>query len=157
MTYTQQLANMHGNWSGTSQLWLRPTESAHESNTTAQVRQLAQGQFIAVAYDWQFDGQPQDGLIIFRSTSDTPPAMSLFIDSWHMKNEIMICEGTIDDQGLVSLLGSYPAPPGPDWGWRIEIESIDRANLAIRMINIAPDGQETLAVLANYRRVVDTP
>lgn len=67
------------------------------------------------------------------------------------KNKPM-CDGTRDDGGVVSLRGSYPAPPGPDWGWRIELENHERASLVMRMINISPEGQEALAVLAQYER-----
>ena len=34
----------------------------------------------------------------------------------------MLLEGSLTGRGGVALLGSYPAPPGPDWGWRITLE-----------------------------------
>ena len=92
---------------------------------------------------------------MLRTELDQNPTGAVWLDSWHMRNEIMICDGTRDDRGVVSLQGSYPAPPGPDWGWRIEIENHEGASLVMRMINVSPEGQEALAVLAQYERSND--
>lgn len=152
MSSSAQLGDLLGNWRGINQLWLRPGEDAHESRSTAEVGQMAQGQFVTVAYTWAFDGEPQDGLLIFRSEANESPTVSAFLDSWHVPKGMMLCEGTKDQAGVVSLSGTYPAPPGPDWGWRIEIESPDGASLVLRMFNITPEGLEALAVLAQYQR-----
>ena len=146
------LGNLLGEWSGTNQLWLSPGESAYESKSTAIVSLVAQNQFIKLAYTWAFENEPQDGLIIYRSDFDLHPSGSIWLDSWHLKNEIMLCESTWDDRGVSILQGSYPAPSGPDWVWRIEIENNTKASLNIRMFNVSPEGQEALAVLAQYRR-----
>ena len=60
-------------------------------------------------------------------------------------------EGTVDEHGCVSVLGSYEAPPDPDWGWRIEVVP-EGKSLRIIMHNISPDEQEVLAVRATYER-----
>ncbi len=43
-------------------------------------------------------------------------------------------------------------PPARTGGWRIEVETAVAPSLVIRMTNISPEGQETLAVLAEYAR-----
>jgi hypothetical protein len=53
---------------------------------------------------------------------------------------------------MVVVRGSYPAPTGPDWGWRIELDLRLADQLQMRMVNITPDGQEMLAVQAVYAR-----
>jgi hypothetical protein len=68
-----------------------------------------------------------------------------------MKDDIMVCDAT-GGGGVVSLRGSYAAPPGPDWSWRIEIEAEGVSFLLVRMFNITPLGEEALAVLARYER-----
>lgn len=143
---------LSGRWLGTSRLWLYPGADAHESETTARVSSVAQGQLVVIAYTWEFEAAPQDGMIVFPSAIGQKPTKSVWLDSWHMRNDIMFCEGT-GDGGLVSLNGSYQAPPGPDWGWRIEIETAEDPVLGIRMFNITPDGEEALAVLARYERM----
>ena len=155
MKSTSQFANMPGNYSGENQLWHE--KDIYESKTSAQAKFIGQGQYLSIAYTWEIEDDPQEGLLIFPETINKTPARSIWIDSWHMRNQIMLCDGTKDDHNLISLLGAYPAPSGPDWGWRIEIEPPEGNTLVIRMINISPEGQETLAVLAQYRRINKTP
>lgn len=63
----------------------------------------------------------------------------------------MISTGKWSDGDPIDVRGSYPAPPGPDWGWRTKIEArTDR--LLMEMLNVAPGGEEVLAVRADYRR-----
>jgi hypothetical protein len=53
-------------------------------------------------------------------------------------------EGGQPQEGLLvvrnAALGSYAAPEGPDWGWRIVIGSDGPDELHLLMYNIAPDG-----------------
>ncbi len=133
-----------GRWAGSSQLFFE--EQQLESSSTVDIRALGQGKFVAVAYTWNYEGQPQDGLIVFAAEGSA----ATWLDSWHMGNSIMQCEATRQGDAI-TLRGSYPAPPGPDWGWRIEIARDDAA-LAVRMFNLSPDGQEWLAVTATYAR-----
>ena len=55
-------------------------------------------------------------------------------------------------EGSVSIQGSYAAPPGPDWGWRILIEPRQADSFWMVMYNISPEGREALAVEATYAR-----
>ena len=145
-----------GNWSGTKQVWPFPGADEIRSDSTAHVSPIAQGQFIALSYTWEVEGQPQDGMIVFPSQSGETTTKSVWLDSWHTKNDMMHCEAALE-KGIVSLKGSYPAPEGPDWGWRIEIDVDPAPSLAIHMFNITPEGQEALAVLIQYERRVDAP
>jgi hypothetical protein len=65
----------------------------------------------------------------------------------------MACDGSIDQGGTILLRGSYQAPPGPDWGWRITITANSGKDLQIVMHNCTPEGAEELAVQADYARV----
>lgn len=62
----------------------------------------------------------------------------------------MICRGADRGDGPTTVLGSYAAPPGPDWGWRIEIAIGDE--LRITHTNIAPYGKGELAAGGVYSR-----
>jgi hypothetical protein len=151
MTRTIQWTDLLGQWSGTKQLWLAPDAEAVTSESTAQVSTVAQGQFIALAYTWAIEGQPQDGLILFPPGAGETGSRAAWLDSWHVRDDMMPCEAA-QAGSVVSLNGSYAAPPGPDWGWRIEIEAGQRDALVFRMFNITPEGQEALAVRAEYER-----
>jgi hypothetical protein len=70
-----------------------------------------------------------------------------------MGDKVMACRGAVSNRGEISVLGSYAAPTGPDWGWRIVITPDEGQSLRIVMFNISPDGQEELAVETDYTRV----
>ena len=64
----------------------------------------------------------------------------------------MVCAGSMDDDGVIDVRGSYAVPPGPDWGWRTVIEPAGKDSLEIVMYNISPGGEETLAFRNRYER-----
>ena len=64
----------------------------------------------------------------------------------------MPCTGHPTSAGGFSVVGSYAAPPGPDWGWRVTIEPAQDDRFALVMHNITPDGKEHLAVEAAFSR-----
>ena len=64
----------------------------------------------------------------------------------------MFCTGRVDASGVVDMRGSYEAPPGPDWSWRIELSMASADTLCMRMFNIDPQGLEELAVQSDYAR-----
>jgi hypothetical protein len=67
--------------------------------------------------------------------------------------KVMACAGVVPDAGVIDVRGTYAAPPGPDWGWRIQIEAELQAGLLVLlMYNVHPDGKEDLAVQATHRR-----
>ena len=77
---------------------------------------------------------------------------AIWIDSWHMNDKLMVCRGVVDSSGRLSVRGPYEAPPGPDWGWRIEVTPGD-TGLTIAMWNVTPEGEESRAVEATYARL----
>jgi hypothetical protein len=68
-----------------------------------------------------------------------------------MSTKIMSCAGRAAE-GSAELSGSYAAPPGPDWGWRITIRSVSPNELTIVMRNTSPEAQEDLPVQIEYTR-----
>ena len=142
----ESLRNLVGSWSGGNKLWLDPNAPPDESDATASVALDAQGQFATIRYTWAASGDPCEGMLVVR-VLDTPTKADLvWIDSWHMRNEFLITKSDPVDGALVSVLGSYAAPPGPDWGWRITLRSDDSDSFTILMHNITPDGVEEPAV-----------
>lgn len=100
---------------------------------------------------WSFKEEEHEGFLLIGSGKAEGVATAAWVDSFHMSEKIMACEGTVDEHGCVSVLGSYEAPPDPDWGWRIEVVP-EGKSLRIIMHNISPDEQEVLAVRATYER-----
>ena len=86
------------------------------------VKPVAGGSFLQFDYDWTYEGEEQAGLLLFGYDEENA-ASAAWVDSFHMSSKIMSCTGSAAD-GSAELSGSYAAPPGPDWGWRITIRSV---------------------------------
>lgn len=141
-----------GNWRGTNALQDPHNNIAEESSATATVTSVAQGRFVRLDYTWEYQGKPQDGSLLIGFDPKADKVSAHWIDSWHMGRQVMACEGTGPSGSTITVLGSYAAPPGPDWGWRTEITTEDGRSLRVVMYNIWPEGRADLAAEAVYTR-----
>lgn len=140
-----------GEWQATYRLWMSPQEPVQESNSTAVVSPMARSKFVCIEYTWVADGEPVEGELFIGYEPETQQVRMVWIDSWHNGNRFMICDGEVRPDGVLNVLGSYPTPEGPDWGWRTVIEPGEES-FKMAMYNIIPGGEEMLAVEAVYRR-----
>jgi hypothetical protein len=146
MTALDELTVLTGSWRGTKRLWLAPAEPVRESESAAEIATVARGQFSELRYTWAYEGEPQEGrLIVGRGTGDGA-VRAVWFDTWHMRDQFMVCEGEIADEGVVSVEGSYAVPGGHDWGWAIAIEPGGPDAFCLRMYNMKPAGHRFLAV-----------
>ena len=153
MSVPTKLQQLVGNWKGVNRLHLGewgPTP-LHESTGTATVRERIGGQFLEIAYTWEYDGKLQDGVMILGGDNKTDAVNAFWTDSWHMAHNVMLCEGTESAEGGVSVKGSYKVEGHPDWGWRSEIVATDDS-FEYKMFNVTPDGDETIAVEMDLNR-----
>lgn len=153
MNARTQLSSLVGEWVGTNRVWLMPGEPVRESATAVSIALAARDGFVTFRYTWADEGQPQDGLLIVRNTAAPGGTDMVWLDSWHTGGQFMVFQSEADRDGRISALTSYPAPPGPDWGWRIELAAETSDEFVIRMYNIPPGENEMLAVEARYGRV----
>lgn len=147
------LASLVGRWRGTSRLltpWTTPAE--HHADSTAVVDLVAGGRFATVAYTWAYEGKPCEGFLLVGRETKREVAHASWVDSWHQGDRPLTCEGTVDDAGVVDVRGTYAAPTGPDWGWRIVLDAPDDASFRIVMYNVTPEGEESLAFENAYVR-----
>jgi hypothetical protein len=113
------------------------------------VSPVLDGRFVRLEYTWSYQGTAQAGSLLVGREREPDVIAAIWIDSWHMSDKLMVCRGTVDAGGRLSVRGPYEAPPGPDWGWRIDVvPAPDR--LAVVMWNVTPDGDEAVAVEASY-------
>lgn len=153
MSIPKPLGGVAGDWSGNYKLWFSPTDPAVECPTTATVEKVANGKFLTLRYDWSFDGKPQEGMILIGVDDKAGVLNVQWVDSFHNSDRIMPCLGAVPaEDAEVSVLGSYGAPTGPDWGWRTMIEHSANDELRVLMYNIEPGEAEQLAVEAVYQR-----
>ncbi|HMJ07783.1 MAG TPA: DUF1579 family protein [Pyrinomonadaceae bacterium] len=153
MSVNNSLASLAGNWSGINKLYMSWTpETLSESTSTAAVGLKVNGQFVEIGYTWEFEGKPQEGVIVIGCDTKSNAVQAVWRDSWHMSHKFMLCDGAISDDGLVNITGSYQVPDNPDWGWRTEIVP-GNDNFRYRMFNVSPEGVEELAVDTEFSRV----
>lgn len=141
-----------GTWTGTMTLhtaWLPVKE--HPSNSTLTVTPIAMGTFLSLAYDWHYEGKRKEGFMIVGNPNDDEAVTMAWVDSWHQSAKVMHLAGTMGDDGVAKVHGTFPAPPDPDWGWRIEVSLVNGAP-RVAMFVITPDGKEGPAVDSVYAR-----
>lgn len=150
MSIDQKLSDLVGNWKGTNRLhapWM--PQPLQMSDSTATVRSKMNGQFLAIEYTWSFENQPQEGLLILGCDPRSDAVQAVWTDSWHSKDVLMLCNGTRDTDGRISVFGEYAVPEHPDWGWRTEITHIP-GGFRYAMYNVSPDGAEEIAVETDF-------
>lgn len=142
-----------GDWTGDNLLrlsWLNPPD--YFSAAELLVSRAARSKFLTFRYTWSHDHVSHEGLLVLGYDEKEQLATASWVDSWHQGARVMFCRGAIDLTGRIDLRGSYEAPPGPDWGWRIVIVQRTDHELQINMYNCSPEGEEELAVEAKYAR-----
>jgi hypothetical protein len=139
-----------GNWRGTCTLQDPHSGVADETPSTASVIPTQDG--VRLDYTWSYRGKPQEGSILFGTGGAAVTAR--WTDTWHTGSQPMACAGASPDGRTLSVRGTYAAPPGPDWGWRIDVIPGGEAPRVV-MHNVWPreqGGREDLAVEAVYER-----
>lgn len=131
------LLELTGRYSGANHLILGPAEPRRPSPVTATFTPVSRGKLVRFDYTWDDDG-PQKGTLLVGAQDGRDGVLAAWTDSWHMGNKLMVCSGDIDATSL-RLLGTYIAPPGPDWGWRFVIKQSEAGWFILQMFNIAPD------------------
>ena len=151
MSGLEGLAACAGEWRGTSTLQYPMNSIADESPSTATVTPVIGGRFVRVDYTWAYQGAPHEGSLLIGYEKKADLATACWLDGFHNSDRVMVCTGGIAELGGVSVRGSYAAPPGPDWGWRIDVVP-DGDTLRIIHHNVWPEGKEELAVESVYTR-----
>ena len=146
------LAQLTGNWRGTSKLWLEPDKLADESPIVGTIQLVLEGRFALYLYQSSIEGEAQHGMFTFGYNTLLDRYEASWVDSFHNNTAIMFCTGDAKEKGFF-VLGSYPDPAGgPDWGWRTEVELTDADHLRITAYNITPEGMEAKATEMNLTR-----
>ena len=154
MPIPKTILNALGSWKGTSTLnltHLPEAERIRKSESTLNIKQEPHGQYARLSYVWEEDG-PQYGDMIICGNEGEAEVTVGWSDSWHQNTSVMHLAGGIQEDGSVSVLGSYGSPQWGDWGWRIVFENATPDRFLLKMFNISPEGEEEWAVLGEYER-----
>lgn len=151
------LARMAGDWQGTARTWFEPGKLASEAPIKGSMRVVLGGRFVVHEYEGGMEGADMRGISLHGYNLAAKRWETAAIDSAHHGTSVMLQIGA--DTPQPSALGHYPAPPGPDWGWRTTLELKSDTELVITHYNIAPsegpysEMGEYVGVQIEYRRV----
>lgn len=141
-----------GHWKGTNNLYLSwLPDPLRQSSSDVMVSLKANGQFAAFEYNWAYEGEPQEGILLLGGDEKTEAVQAVWTDSWHSRNVLMLCDGKKAADGAFSVKGYYKVEGHPDWGWRTDIIP-GGETLRIVMFNVSPEGEEDLAVEMDLTR-----
>jgi len=147
------LAQLAGGWSGTSKLWLEPEKLLDEAPLVGNIQIVLDGRFALFLYQTSVEGEAQHGMFTFGYNTTLEQYETSWLDSWHNNTANMFCVGSARENGFI-VLGNFPDPnEGPDWGWRTEVELVDKDHLTITAYNITPEGEEAKATEAQLTRI----
>ena len=127
-----------GDWRGSNDFRLMPTDPVHTAPAAATVAMAAGGTLATITYTWSHpeDGE-QEGLLVVGLGEDEGAVVAFWGDSWHQHPSPKMLLGTVDG-GVVTLDYEY----GEGWRWQIFVDVSDEALLQLRMDNVVPDAGE---------------
>ena len=142
MPYTELSSFLESNsgtrFSGQSELWLDPLGNTVELSACT----LKIG-VDRIEYTWVYENEEQSGILVIGENSIH------WKDTWHQEDRVE-CKFLENTWGIFDVEYSYPAPPGPDWGWRIKLSQRPDQSIILQMTNIAPWGEEGRAVRMTF-------
>lgn len=150
MSVSDSLAALAGEWKGINKLHY-PPGSVSESDSKATVSLRISSQFLGIAYTWEYETKPQEGLLIIGCDTKTNAVQAVWTDSWHMSHKFLLSDGTSNGDGAIDVLGHYQVEGYPEWGWRTTIEP-NGDTFKYAMYNVSPEGDETIAVETEFTR-----
>lgn len=128
----RELANTQ--WTGQGELWLDPL--GNEAMLCDCKIEVGEAE---IRYHWSYEGKPQTGKLALRQGGAD------FSDTFHSPTA-MAFRAAASSWCLVDVHGTYPAPEGPPWGWRITLSHRPTGELVLQMTNVTPWGEEGRAV-----------
>jgi hypothetical protein len=144
----QTLEDLLGEWTGEFAMRMMPDDEFVSCPAAASLEVTA-GSLVSVRYRWSNADGPQDGLLLVGDGSAPHEARGIWVDSFHQSPHWMALQGAAMPHEVV-LEGVYPAPRGPDWGWRIRLRGV--ADWQLTMVNMPAEGVAYEVVRASFSK-----
>src|SRR5258705_14016324 len=87
------LAQLAGNWKGTSKLWLEPDKPADESPIVGAIQLLLERRFALYFYQGSIEGEPQHGMFNFGFNTPLDQHEARWVESFHNNKTIIFFPG----------------------------------------------------------------
>ncbi len=142
-----------GKWTGRSKLhlsWLESDLRVQESDSSLSLELNKQGAYLVLSYDWTYEGEVKEGVLIIAGESEGSGVQMAWVDSWHQSGGVLHLEGSTSEEGVVKAKGSYSAGE-ETWGWTIALW-LEGDQLSLKMENVTPGGDAEWAVMGVYSR-----
>lgn len=140
-----------GRWAGTNRLWLTRDEPERKSEAGAGVALSEDGRQLEIDYDWIHRERRQTAVMTTLLRADGR-AETRWSDTFHTSGVPMKLKGKLENNGVVSVRGTYPVSKKEEWGWRILLDPTGARSFKLAMYNVTPEGKEELAVEVVFRR-----
>ena len=146
MSVAKIIKESRGSWVGTMTLrlaWGPDQIETFQSNSKLVIEIPEHDSFANLRYRWSHEQADRYGEMLICG-----PTVA-WCDTFHQCASVMHLLG--EGEGF-KVTGNYTWEGSPPWGWRIEITNPTPDSLLLEMTNISPEGEEELAVRAQYRR-----
>ena len=152
MRIANHLQAATGDWTGTNDLRMMPTDDFRRSDGSATVALHSGGNVATISYTWSdFDDQPQSGLLVLSDGERDGTVAAVWSDSWHQHPQWMPMNGSIGGDGVISIHAVY-GEGDEQGGWWIHVHTANPDHLTMTMDNeVAASGQYEV-VRATYSR-----
>jgi hypothetical protein len=147
------LAKCAGEWVGRNRVQPCVEDSIEESASRIVITPVLGGTFLRLDQAWAWKDQPQSGSMVIGYLPQEDVATVHWIDTWHNGRRSMNLVGRFEPHGKLVASGHFAVESGPDWGWRIEIQTEGAGNLRMNMFCINPaSGAEEGWVWSTFNR-----
>ena len=149
------LFDLTGNWEGKTKTWFEKDVLADESPVKGIISSVLGSRFVSYDYQGSLDGKVFEGKMTIGFDIPYQKFTACWIDSFHMGTQIMLSSGNATDNGF-SILGTYGSPEYGEklWGWRTELEIINKNEIILSAYNISPEGEEAKATETVLRKTL---
>ena len=142
-----------GNWDADVRMWQDPAAPPEESKGTNEARWILGGRFLEQRFNWQFMGEPFEGVGTLGYDNIKQKYQSVWIDS--MGTGMMKAEGTYDAATkTLTETGSHSCPitPGGERTFRSVTKFVDPDMIQMEFYGPGPDGKEFKSMEITYKR-----
>lgn len=137
-----------GGWRGEALTWFDPADPPKPGAWTGEIVPVLGGQFVELRYIGDIVGKPHEGRLTIAFEKDEALWRTAWLDTFHTGTAMLISTGT----QAISVKGDYFVKDNPRWGWRTELDDTRDGELLVRMFNVMPGGDESLAVEVTLKR-----